>query len=149
MTESLHFTVDKFTFTIATDRLYHPKGVWVQEREGGLLVGVTDYVQQSSGDVAFAEVAPVGSALAAGDILATIETIKVNVELIAPVSGTIVSINEKLELEAEIINQDPYGQGWLALLEPAAWEVERATLMSPDAYYAHSHAQALEEIGGK
>ncbi len=67
----------------------------------------------------------------------------------SPVSGTMVSINEKLELEAEIVNQDPYGQGWLALLEPAAWEVERATLMSPDAYYAHSHAQALEETGGK
>jgi glycine cleavage system H protein len=149
MSETLQFTVDKFSFTIPTDRLYHPDGLWVQERDGRLWVGVTDYFQQNSGDVAFAEVAEVGKTVAGGERLATIETIKVDVELPAPVSGIVAEVNEKLELEAEIINQDPYDGGWLAVLEPTNWAAEQAALLSPQAYYEHSHTQALEEIGKK
>lgn len=149
MSDLLSFTVDKFTFTIPTDRLYHPNGIWIQERDGRLVVGVTDFFQQNSGDVAFAEVAEPGTAVAIGERLANIETIKVDVELPAPVSGVVVEVNEKLELEAEIINQDPYDAGWLVVIEPAAWAVEQAALMSPQAYYEHSHTQALEEIGKK
>ena len=149
MPEILQFTVDKFSFTIPTDRLYHPDGLWVQERDGRLLLGVTDYFQQNSGDVAFAEVAEPGTAVAIGERLANIETIKVDVELPAPVSGTVAEVNEKLELEAEIINQDPYDAGWLVVIEPSAWTVESAALMSPQAYYEHSHTQALGEIGKK
>jgi glycine cleavage system H lipoate-binding protein len=54
-----------------------------------------------------------------------------------------------LELEAEIINQAPYGEGWLVVIEPEAWDVERTALMSPRAYFEHSRAQALEETGKK
>lgn len=149
MSEILQFTVDKFRFTIPTDRLYHPDGLWVQEGDGRLLVGVTDFFQQTSGDVAFAEVAEPGTAVAIGAQLANIETIKVDVELPAPVSGTVAEVNEKLELEAELINQDPYGAGWLAAIEPTAWAVEQAALMSPQAYYELNHTLALEEIGKK
>lgn len=147
MSEILQFTVDKFTFSIPTDRLYHPDGLWVQERDGRVVVGVTDFFQQNSGDVAFAEVAEPGTAVAIGERLANIETIKVDVELPAPVSGAVAEVNEKLELEAEIINQDPYDAGWLAVIEPAAWAVEQTALMSPQAYCDHSHAQALKETG--
>ncbi len=149
MSEILQFTVDKFSFTIPTDRLYHPDGLWVQERDGRLLVGVTDFFQQNSGDVAFAEVAEPGTAVATGERLANIETIKVDVELPAPVSGMVVEVNEKLELEAEIINQDPYDTGWLVAIEPTAWAGEQAALMSPQAYYEHNHTQALEGTGKK
>lgn len=146
MSEVLEFTVDKFSFKIPTGRLYHPEGLWVQEKDDHLLVGVTDFFQQNSGDVAFAEMVEAGTALAAGEPLGNIETIKVDIELSSPVSGMLIKINEKLELEAEIINQDPYGEGWLAIVEPTAWTVEQAALMSPQAYYEHSHAQALEQI---
>ena len=146
MGNSLTFTVDKFTFTIPTDRQYHPDGLWVQARGGRVVVGLTDYRQQNSGDVAFAEVAEPGTVVAAGERLGNVETIKVDTELASPVSGTVIEVNEKLELEAEIINQDPYGEGWLVAIEPAG-EEEGAALLSPEAYYEHSHAQALEEIG--
>ena len=147
MSEILQFTVDKFTFTIPTDRLYHPDGLWVQERAGRLFVGVTDYLQKNSGDVAFAEVAEPGRAVTAGGWLANIETIKINVQLSAPVSGMVAEANDKLEFEAEIINQDPYGAGWLVVLEPSAWAAERAALLSPVAYYVYSYTQALQESG--
>lgn len=146
MGEQLTFTVDKFTFVAPTDRLYTPSGLWLMERDGRVIIGVTDYFQQNSGDVAFAEVAEPGSSVKSGERIANIETIKVDVELPSPVSGTVVEVNEKLELEAEVINQDPYGEGWLAVVEPADWELERTALMSPQAYYEHSHSQALEEI---
>lgn len=149
MVEPLSFTVDKFTFNIPTDRLYHPDGLWIQERDGRLRVGVTDYLQQNSGDVAFAAVAEAGTAVTPGERLATIETIKVDVELPAPLSGTVVKVNALLELEAERVNQDPYGEGWLAEMEPDAWEAGQAALMSAAAYYDHSHARALQEIGKK
>ncbi len=149
MSELLQFTVDKFSFTIPTDRLYHPDGLWVQARDGRLRVGVTDFFQQNSGDIAFAEVVEPGTVITTSDRLADIETIKVDVELPAPVSGTVVEVNEKLELEAEIINQDPYGEGWLVLIEPADWTKEQAALMPPEAYYQHSQTRALEEMGKK
>jgi glycine cleavage system H protein len=147
MTEPLSFTVDKFTFTIPTDRLYHPDGLWIQERDSLMVVGVTDYFQQQSGDVAFAEMAEGGSAVLAGKRLGNIETIKVDNEVAAPFSGTIVEVNDKLTFEAEVINQDPYGDGWLAKIAPADWNTAREALMTPQAYYDHSRAQALEEAG--
>ncbi len=149
MSELLEFTVDKFTFTIPSDRLYDPIGLWVLERDGRLVIGVTDYFQQSSGDVAFAEIAAAGSTVVLGERLGNIETIKVDAELPSPVSGTVVEVNERLDLEAEIINQSPYGEGWLMVIEPAAWNMERAALMSPQAYFEYSRTQALEEIGKK
>jgi glycine cleavage system H protein len=147
MSTTLQFTVDKFTFTVPADRLYHPDGLWVREDEGRLRVGVTDYFQQNNGDVAFAEMVEAGTAVAAGERLGNIETIKVNIELPAPASGAVVAVNASLALEAEIINQDPYADGWLVVLEPSAWAGERAALMSPQAYYDHSRARALEETG--
>ena len=121
----------------------------MQERDGRLRVGVTDYFQQNSGDVAFAEVVEPGTIVAIGERLATIETIKVDVELPAPVSGTVVEVNEKLELEAEIINQDSVWR-WLATADRANVLGDRTSgANEPEAYYEQSHTQALEEIGKK
>src|SRR5512146_1910951 len=135
MPEILEFTVDKFTFRVLTDRRYSSEGLWLQESGGRLHIGVSDFVQQRSGDVAFAEVQPEGTALKAGDELGTIETIKVTVSLTTPIGGTIVEVNPALQTAPEAINQDPYGEGWLALLEPSSWESDRASLLDAAAYF--------------
>ena len=145
MTHYLEYTLDKFTFKVATDRLYNSEGVWAKADSGRVTIGVSDFFQQHNGDVAFAEVQEVGTAVSTNDEFATIETIKVGIELPCPVSGTIVEVNEKLELEAEIINQDPYGKGWLAVIEAADWATDQADLMTPEAYFEHMKAQAQEE----
>lgn len=147
MTDYLEYTLDKFTFKVATDRVYNSEGVWAKVDGGRVTVGVSDFFQQHNGDVAFAEVAEAGTAVSTNDEFATIETIKVDVELPCPVSGTIAAVNEKLELEAEIINQDPYGEGWLAVIEAADWATDQANLMTPEAYFEHMKAQAQEEAG--
>ncbi|MCL4263476.1 MAG: glycine cleavage system protein H [Anaerolineae bacterium] len=146
MVEYLEFTLDKFTFKVATDRLYHPDGVWAKEVDGRVTIGLSDFLQQRSGDIAFAEVADVGTVLAMGDEVANIETIKVDISLPAPVSGTVVEVNPRLELEAEVINQDPYGAGWLAVIEAANWAADCADLLSPDAYFGQMQAEAEEEV---
>ncbi len=145
MTEFLEYTLDKFTFKVAADRFYNPEGVWAKAEGDRVTVGVSDFFQQHNGDVAFVEIKEAGTAVAANDEFATIETIKVDVELPCPVSGTIAEVNEKLELEAEIINQDPYGEGWLAVIEATDWAADQANLMTPEAYFEHMKAQAQEE----
>ncbi len=146
MVAYLEFTLDKFTFKVATDRYYHPAGVWAKEMDGRVTIGLSDFLQQRSGDIAFAEVADVGATLAAGNEVANIETIKVSISLPAPVSGTVVDVNPRLELEAEVINQSPYAAGWLAVMEVANWAADRANLLSPEAYFAQMQAEAEEEV---
>ena len=144
MSDILSFTVGKFTFTVPTDRLYHRDGLWLREQDERLIIGVTDYFQQESGDVAFAETAAAGTTIAAGDRLANIETIKVDNEVASPISGAVVAVNDKLQFEAEVINQDCYGDGWLVALEPTNWAAEREMLLSPMAYLEYSRAQGQE-----
>jgi glycine cleavage system H protein len=144
--EVLKVTVDKFTFLVPTDRLYSDAGVWVKLEGGRVRLGLSDYLQQSSGDVAFAKVGPVGTKLQRGEDFADIETVKVDVSIPSPVQGTIVDINPALAEASELINQDPYEKGWLAIIEPASWETDRAHLLNPSAYLALVKDQAEAEM---
>ncbi len=150
MPKYLETTADKFTFRVATDRLYSVEGVWVCPEEDGkrVRVGVADYLQQHSGDVAFANVKPAGTTVKTGDSFAEIETIKAMVDLRAPVSGQIAEVNGALNLNPETINQDPYEHGWLAVVEPKAWEAERTKLLGPAAYFALMQAQVEKDLKG-
>lgn len=151
MTTMLEATVDKFIFRVATDRFYHPSGVWAQPLGDGhrVRVGVADFVQQHNGDVTFATVRPVGTVLHAGDELVDIETMKVALSLPAPIGGTIVESNSALGTTPEVINQDPFGAGWLAVLDAADWETDRAMLLSPGAYFGQMKAAAEAEVGAQ
>ena len=150
MQEYLEATVDKFIFRVASDRLYSSDGVWAfwveSQGNGQVRIGLTDYLQQLNGDVAFVHVKPVGTELAVGDEVAEVETIKANVSLYSPISGTVVEINADLDLSPEIVNQEPYGKGWLAVIEATNWEVDRAKLLDPQAYLSAMQSQAEEEL---
>ena len=150
MPEYLETTVDKFTFKVAKDRLYTRDGVWLlptEDDEGGMVrIGLTDYLQQHSGDIAFVNLKPIGTTVRTGDDFAEIETIKVNVGLPSPISGTVTEINKGLELHPELVNQDPYDKGWLVMLKPAEWTVSRRDLLDADAYFAVMRQQIDEEL---
>jgi glycine cleavage system H protein len=145
MPDYLEAAVDKFIFRVATDRLYSPAGVWALAEGDRIRVGMTDFLQQQSGDVAFAEVRLVGRAIMAGDEVALIETIKANVEVISPVSGAVSEVNPALATTPEAINQDPYGQGWLAVIDASDWPKDRDALLDPQAYFELMKSQAEEE----
>lgn len=148
MPEYLETTADKFTFRVATDRLYTAEGVWIKPEPGStrVRIGLADYPQQHGGDVAFANVKPAGTRLAAGDQFAEIETIKAMVEVPAPASGSIVEVNASLDRAPEVINQSPYDSGWLAVVEPTAWDTERAKLLDASAYFSVMQGQVQEDL---
>jgi glycine cleavage system H protein len=148
MPQFLETTIDKFVFRVATDRLYSAEGIWARAEGNLVRVGLTDFMQQRGGDAAFVHVKPLGTSLAEGDEFAELETIKVNQSLFAPVGGTIVEVNASLDLSPEIVNQDPYGRGWLAVIEVADWKTARARLLDADAYLAVMRSQAEEELDG-
>lgn len=145
MSEFLEYTLDKFTFRVATDRYYNADGVWAKEENGRVTIGLSDFLQQRSGDIAFTEVAEPGTELGSGDEVANVETIKIDISLPSPVSGRVIETNPAMELEPEIINEDPYGGGWLAIIETTDWPADQAQLLDPQAYYEHMVAEAEEE----
>lgn len=149
MPDFLELTVDKFTFKIATDRLYSPEGIWAKKENGSVRVGLSDFFQQRNGDVAFAEIVEEGTALQVGDEIGVIETIKVDIGLPSPLAGAILQVNPLLEMEPEKINFDPYGAGWLALVDPADWEAATARMLTPRAYYERARAEAEEEVSNQ
>jgi glycine cleavage system H protein len=146
MLEFLEVTVDKFTFKVATDRFYTREGVWALAESNHVSIGLSDFLQQRSGDIAFAEIKPVGTTLAAGDEVASIETIKVNVALSSPVGGSVIEVNSEMDTAPEAINQDPYGAGWLAMIAASDWEADRAQLLDAAAYFEVVKREAEEEM---
>jgi glycine cleavage system H protein len=145
MPEYLELTVDKFTFRVPTDRAYSREGLWALAEGSRVRIGLTDFLQQRSGDVAFAEIKPVGTALTVGDEVAAIETIKVNIILPSPLAGEVAEVNPLMATAPEVVNQDPYGQGWLAVIEADAWDTEQSKLLSPQAYLEVMRREAEEE----
>src|SRR5450756_1861418 len=143
--EYLQATVDKFIFRVKSDCLYSAAGVWVARNEsaGLVRVGLTDFRQQASGDVAFVDLPAVGQMLQPGEDLASIETVKVDLAVPGPFAGKVVTVNAALAGTPELVNQDPYGEGWLAELAPDQWPVEG--LLDAKAYLAVMTRQAEEE----
>lgn len=124
----LEAVVDKFVFRVSPDCRYSSADVWAKREGNHVRVGLTDFLQQKSGDVAFVDVKPVGTVLAADEELAAIETIKVDLVVPTPLAGKVVTVNPALADQPELVNTHPYGDGWLAEIEPARVEDFEALL---------------------
>ncbi len=136
MSEILELRHDKFLFKIPTDRQYSREGIWALPGDDEVTLGLTDYQQQRAGDVAFVTLPEAGDRLEAGEELAAVETIKLDVSYGCPIAGTVVASNQQLELEAELINLEPYSRGWLAVMTPEAWDRDQPALLSAEQYLA-------------
>lgn len=142
--EFLQVMVGKFMFRVKPGYLYTEAGAWVSldAATGVVRVGLTDFRQQSSGDVAFVELPAPGTRLAAGDDFANVETIKTDLVVPSPVAGEVAAANDALIDAPELINQDPYGAGWLAEVQPATWPA--SGLLDAGGYLTLMTAQAGE-----
>jgi glycine cleavage system H protein len=134
MAEFLETTFDKFIFTVKVGYLYTDDDYWVDIQGTVATVGVTDYLQKSNGDVAFVEPVAPGKEVKQGDELGEIETIKVTLNLITPITGKVIEVNQQLEAHPELINSDPYGAGWICRIELADPDGERLRLLQADTY---------------
>jgi len=105
---------------VPDDLLYSSDHEWVQQRGSLVRIGITDYAQDALGDVVFVQLPAIGSTLAAGAAVGEVESTKSVSDVFAPVSGVVVAVNERLVAQPELLNQDPYGEGWLCEIEVAA-----------------------------
>lgn len=106
---------------------------WIRRDGDDIVIGVTDFAQDQLGDIVFVELPEVGTTTEAGASFGTIESVKAVSDLLAPLSGEIVEINESLEDAPESINESCYGEGWLIRLRPSDTE-ELSALLDADQY---------------
>jgi glycine cleavage system H protein len=100
------------------DCRYTKEHEWVKiEKDNTVIVGVTDFAQGELGDIVYIEIETEGQTLAADEIFGTVEAVKTVSDLFLPVAGKVLEINSKLNDEPELVNNDPYGEGWMIKLE--------------------------------
>ncbi len=92
---------------------------WLKaEADGTVTIGITDYAQNSLGDITYVQAPKVGAALKAGEVFGVVESVKAASDLYAPVAGTVVAVNAALETAPETVNRAPYAEGWMLRLKP-------------------------------
>jgi glycine cleavage system H protein len=104
---------------IPDDLRYTSDHEWVAPGSGALKVGITHFAQDALGDIVYVQLPDTGTTVEAGESLGEVESTKSVSEIYAPITGTVMARNEKLTDEPELINSDPYGDGWLVAIEPA------------------------------
>lgn len=118
---------------IPADLLYTKEHEWIRQEDGIVRVGITDYAQEELHEIVMVELPAVGTAVKANEVFGTVDSVKATSELFSPVSGEVVEMNEKLEEAPELVNNDPYGEGWMITIKPSD-SGEIKSLMKPDAY---------------
>jgi glycine cleavage system H protein len=99
------------------DRKYAKTHEWVKVEGDGATVGISDYAQEALGDITFLDLPAVGDSFKQGEEMAVIESVKAASDIYAPLSGEVAEINTELEEHAELVNEDPYGKGWIVKLK--------------------------------
>ncbi len=105
--------------SIPANLKYTKEHEWVRVEGDVAYVGITDYAQSELGEIVFVEVETVGESLAAGEVFGTVEAVKTVSELFLPVDGEVLEFNATLEDAPELVNEDPYGKGWMVKLSVA------------------------------
>lgn len=99
--------------TFPTDLKYTKDHEWIRVEGDEAVVGITDFAQRELGDIVFIDINTIGEEVAQDQVFGTIEAVKTVSDLFMPVSATVLSVNEKIDNSPELVNQDPYGEGWL------------------------------------
>jgi glycine cleavage system H protein len=102
---------------VPDDLRYTKDHEWVRVEGGRVRIGITDYAQDALGDVVFVQVPDVGTSVGAGDSFSEVESTKSVSDIYAPVAGTVVDVNSELGDAPQRVNDDPYGEGWLCVIE--------------------------------
>jgi glycine cleavage system H protein len=133
--EYLVVTHDKFEFRIpAADYWFNENDVWVRPLGDVARIGISDYMQQSLTDINFVDPPAMGLAVEQFGELGTLESSKAVFEVVAPVAGTVVAVNPEVVANPTLINEDPYGKGWIVELKLGNWPEDQELLLHSDAY---------------
>ncbi len=136
---------DKFIFVVKKSLLYTANDVWVETRDNEAKIGVTDFLQRRGGDAVFVELPQKGKTVKLGDDISSFETIKAVVSVVSPFDGTIAEVNSSLNDKPELINEDPYGKGWIVFLSPSNPEKDKKHLMTAEEYFELMKSKIKDE----
>lgn len=115
------------------DLLYTSEHEWLRkEEDGSVTLGITDHAQQALGDLVYVELPEVGQELESGGEMAVVESVKAASDVYSPITGTVLEVNAELADDPQKINADPYGDGWIARLQPS--DDDMGDAMGPEAY---------------
>ncbi|MEM2143479.1 MAG: glycine cleavage system protein GcvH [Candidatus Thorarchaeota archaeon] len=115
--------------------LYYTKDhEWARVEGDVVIVGITDYAQNALHEITFVEVSEVGTELKAGAPCGLVESMKASSDVFSPISGTVIEVNKNLEKSPEIVNEDPYGAGWLFKMKPSSLDPDLKKLMNDTEY---------------
>jgi glycine cleavage system H protein len=119
---------------IPSDLLYARSHEWVRVKGDKVEMGISHYAQDQLGEIVYVELPEAGTGANAGEELGTIESVKAVAEFLSPIAGEVVEVNARLADEPNLVNEDPYGDGWLVILSGS---VEADDLLDADAYQKH------------
>ncbi|MGC9523742.1 MAG: glycine cleavage system protein H [Anaerolineae bacterium] len=144
-TEYYELQFDKFGLRVPKGCWYAGYDSWAKLDEGEVLVGITDFYQTKLGDLVFVDPAD-AEAFEQDDVFVTLESIKAAVDVTIPASGTVISFNPALQDKPELVNLDPYGEGWIARLRPTMWEDDKFMLLDAEAYFDLMQDKVAREL---
>ncbi|MEP7086113.1 MAG: glycine cleavage system protein GcvH [Gemmatimonadota bacterium] len=122
---------------VPDELLYSEEHLWVEWTDDVVTVGITDYAQKEMGDTVFVELPSLDEKFARLDVFGTIEAVKAVSELFSPIGGVVLATNPRLAKEPELLNTDPYGEGWLIRVRPSSL-AERDELLGSAEYREHT-----------
>ena len=126
--------------SVPAELLYGRSHEWIRVEGDAVVIGITDYAQDQLGEVVYVELPDIGTAVDTGDELGTLESVKAVSEFLTPIGGEVIEVNERLEDNPNLVNEDPYGEGWLVKISGS---VEGEDLLDAGAYQ-----EFLEEESG-
>ena len=116
-------------YEVPENLCYHKEYLWAKKEDGKVKIGMIDFAQKQLNDIVFVELPSVGDAVTQGEPFGTLESVKAVSDLVAPINGTIETINEELESKPELLNEDPYGAGWLLIVAPTNLDEDLKALL--------------------
>jgi len=129
---------------IVPENLYYTKEhEWLKVQGDAAIMGITDYAQKSLHEIVFVDLPEVGRKVKQMESIGTVESVKAVSEIYTPISGEIIEVNTELNEKPELVNQDPYGKGWIAKIQPENLDNEIENLLTPHQY--REYLKTLEQ----
>jgi len=137
--------VDKFIFKVKKGLFYTEDDIWIKIEEGSARFGVSDFLQRRSGDFTFVDLPKKGVAVSRGEEFFSFETIKAVVATVSPFDGVIAEVNTALGENPELVNQDPYGEAWIALMYLSNPDEDKRHLLTAEQYFEMMKSKIRDE----
>jgi glycine cleavage system H protein len=120
-------------FEVPENLYYHKEYLWAKVEDRKVRIGISDFAQKQLNDIVYVELPSVGDAITQNEPFGTLESVKAVSDLVAPVSGTIEAVNQELESKPDLVNEDPYGEGWLLIVVPTNLDADLKAILNFDA----------------